>query len=278
LQWVTLSLFAYFAALLTVHVQWGDLTRGLLWPRFSVGRDFWTMVVAVLGTTISPYLFFWQAAQEVEDTKTRPEREPLLQEPSQAPVALARIQWDTLIGMGFSNCVALAILVTAAATLHRAGAHEVNSAAQAAEALRPIAGNFAFALFALGIVGTGLLAVPVLAGSAAYAVGEARGWPVGLERKPLQAKAFYSVIAIATLLGAVSNLLHLSPMTALVWVAVINGALAAPVMVLMMVMTRSRRVMGQFRLSPLLASMGWIATAAMTVAAVAFVVTLIQGQ
>lgn len=273
LQWVTLSLFAYFAALLMVHVQWNELLRGLLWPRFSFGRDSWMMVVAVLGTTISPYLFFWQAAQEVEDTKAKPERVPLRRAPGQAPSALARIQLDTVIGMAFSNLVALAILVTAAATLNKSGVHEVDSAAQAAEALRPIAGSFAFAVFALGIVGTGLLAVPVLAGSAAYAVGEARGWPVGLARKPLQAKAFYGAIAVATLLGAVSNMLSLNPMTALVWVAVINGALAVPVMVLLMMMARSRRIMGEFRISPLLTVIGWIATAAMAFAAIAFILT-----
>lgn len=276
LQWMTLSLFAYFAALLMVHVQWSELARGLLWPHLTVNRDFWMMVVAVLGTTISPYLFFWQAAQEVEDTKAKPERQPLRQEPGQAPSALTRIRLDTLVGMGFSNCVALAILVTAAATLHKAGVHEVETAGQAAEALRPIAGNFAFALFALGIIGTGLLAVPVLAGSAAYAVGEARGWPVGLARKPLQAKAFYGAIALATLLGAVSNMLSLSPMTALVWVAVINGAVAVPVMVLLMMMARSPRIMGEFRISPLLNTVGWIATAAMAVATVAFIFTETQ--
>jgi len=278
LQWMTLSLFAYFAALLMVHVQWSELARGLLWPHFSASRDFWMMVVAVLGTTISPYLFFWQAAQEVEDTKAKLERTPLRKAPKQAPSALARIQLDTLIGMAFSNLVALAILVTAAATLHRAGAHDVESAAQAAEALRPIAGSFAFAVFALGIIGTGLLAVPVLAGSAAYAAGEARGWPVGLERKPLQAKAFYGAIAVATLLGAVSNMLSLNPMTALVWVAVINGVLSVPVMVLLMMMARSRRIMGEFRISSLLTTIGWIATAVMAFAAIAFLVTLSQGS
>jgi NRAMP (natural resistance-associated macrophage protein)-like metal ion transporter len=274
LRWVTLSLFAYFAALLMVHVRWSELLRGLLWPRLSPGRDLWMMVVAVLGTTISPYLFFWQAAQEVEDTKEKPERLPLRRDPRQAPVALARIQWDTLIGMAFSNLVALAILVTAAATLHESAVHEIDSAAQAAEALRPIAGKFAFAVFALGIVGTGLLAVPVLAGSAAYAIGEARRWPVGLARAPLDAKAFYVAIAVATVLGAASNMLSLSPMTALVWVAVINGVLAVPVMTLLMMMARNRRIMGEFRISPLLSTIGWVATGAMALAAIAFLLTL----
>ena len=275
LQWGTLSLFAYFAALFMVHVQWKEFLLGLLWPHFSISKDSLMMVVAVLGTTISPYLFFWQAAQEVEDTKAKPERVPLRRDPAQAPRALSRIQLDTVIGMGFSNLVALAILVTAAATLNSSGIHHVDSAAQAAEALRPIAGNAAFAVFALGIIGTGLLAVPVLAGSAAYAAGEARGWPVGLARKPLQAKAFYGAIAVATLLGAVSNMLALSPITALVWVAVINGVLAVPVMTLLMVMARNPRVMGEFRISTLLSAIGWIATVVMAIAAIAFIVTLI---
>ncbi len=191
-----------------------------------MNRDFWLMVVAILGTTISPYLFFWQAAQEVEDTKAKPVEQPLLEAPAQGPRALARIRLDTAVGMGMSNLVALAIMVTAAATLHRSGTTTIDSAAQAAEALRPIAGEAAFALFALGIIGTGLLAVPVLAGSAAYAVGESRQWPVGLGRRPLHAKAFYSTIALATLLGALANVLHVNPVKALVWAAVINGIVA----------------------------------------------------
>jgi len=226
------------------------------------GRAFWMMVVAILGTTISPYLFFWQAAQEVEDTKARPERRPLRVAPGQGRGALARIQLDTLVGMGFSNVVALAIMVTASATLHAAGHHELKSAADAAEALRPIAGNFAFALFALGIVGTGLLSVPVLAGSAAYALGESRRWPVGLARKPLHAKAFYGAIVVATFLGAAANIVSLSPVTALVWAAVLNAIVAVPVMALLMMMAVDRRVMGTFRISGLWRVLGWLATCA----------------
>jgi len=180
LKWLTLSLFAYFGTLLAVRVPWGELLSGLIWPRGRVDQQFWTTVVAILGTTISPYLFFWQAAQEVEDTKSQPRREPLLKKPGQAAGALARIRLDTLVGMGFSNLVALAILVTFAATLHARGTTDVGTAAQAAEALKPLAGTGAFALFAVGVIGTGMLSVPVLAGSAAYALGEARRWPVGL--------------------------------------------------------------------------------------------------
>ena len=213
------------------------------------------------------------AAQEVEDTKAKPERRPLREQPGQGKGALARIQLDTLIGMGFSNLVALAIMVTAGATLHASGHHELASAADAAEALRPLAGNFAFVLFAIGIVGTGLLSVPVLAGSAAYALGEARRWPVGLARKPLQAKAFYGAIAVATFLGAVANVAAIDPVTALVWAAVINAIVAVPVMALLMVMAVSRPIMGKFRISKGWAALGWLATAVMAIAALGFIFT-----
>lgn len=272
LKWLTLSLFAYFATVCVVHVPWLQFLRGLVWPRLTLDRDFWLMVVAILGTTISPYLFFWQAAQEVEDTKAEPRREPLLVQPRQGPDALARIQLDTLIGMGISNLVALSIMVTAAATLHEAGVRNLTTAAQAAEALRPLAGPAAFALFALGIVGTGLLSVPVLAGSAAYALGEARHWPVGLARRPLQAKAFYSAIVAATLLGVLGHLVSLNPVKALVWAAVINGIVAVPVMALLMLMANSPKIMGEFRIAQSWNLIGWIATAVMGVAAVAFIV------
>ena len=273
LKWLTLTLFAYFAVLLFVRISWLDLLRGLVIPGLRFDREFWLMVVAILGTTISPYLFFWQASQEVEDTKAHPQREPLRIKPHQAPNALARIQLDTLVGMGLSNLVALAIVVTTAATLPAAGVREVTTAAQAALALKPLAGPFAFAVFALGIVGTGLLAVPVLAGSAAYAIGEARGWPVGLAQLPLQAKAFYSTIAIATLLGALGNALSVSPLKALVWAAVINGIVAVPVMALLMLMATNRRVMGPFCISKAWATVGWTATVIMAAATVAFTVT-----
>jgi NRAMP (natural resistance-associated macrophage protein)-like metal ion transporter len=275
LKWLTLSLFAYFATLCVVHVHWPDLVSGLLLPRFSTQRDFWLMVVAIFGTTISPYLFFWQAAQEVEDTKAKPLEHPLREDPSEGPGALARIRLDTIVGMGFSNLVALAILVTAAATLHRAGITEVTTAAQAAEALRPLAGDLAVFFFAVGIVGTGLLSIPVLAGSAAYALGEARGWPVGLARRPLQAKAFYGAIALATLLGAAANAFALNPVQALIWVAVINGIVAVPVMALLMRMGSDVRLMGEFRISRPWRLVGWTATVVMGVASGAFIVATV---
>lgn len=207
----------------------------------------------------------------MEDTKARPVERPLLQAPAEAPQALARIRLDTTVGMGFSNLVALAIMVTSAATLYRSGITNIDSAAQAADALRPIAGEGAFALFALGIVGTGLLAIPVLAGSAAYAVGESRQWPVGLARRPLQAKAFYSTIALATLLGALANVFHVNPVKALVWAAVINGIVAVPVMVLLMLMSGREDVMGKFRISRTWAVLGWLATGVMGLASAFFI-------
>jgi NRAMP (natural resistance-associated macrophage protein)-like metal ion transporter len=270
LKWLTASLLAYFATLCVVHVSWGKFFAGLLWPRLTLDRSFWLMVVAILGTTISPYLFFWQAAQEVEDTKAEPLREPLLQRPAQGRDALQRIRFDTLIGMAFSNLVALAIMVTAAATLYGHGNRDIETAAQAAQALRPLAGEGAAALFALGIIGTGLLSVPVLAGSAAYALGEVRRWPVGLSRPPRHAKAFYGTIALATLLGALENVASFKPLKALVWAAVLNGVVAAPIMALIVLLSARRATMGKFCISRRLALAGWVATAVMGAASIVF--------
>jgi Mn2+/Fe2+ NRAMP family transporter len=277
LKWLTLSLFAYFATLAVVHLSWGDLLRGLVWPAFSNTQEFWMMVVAILGTTISPYLFFWQAAQEVEDTKADPIQVPLLDNPRQGKKALARIQLDTLVGMGFSNLVALAILITGAATLHASGVTQIDTAAQAAEALRPIAGTFAFAIFALGIIGTGLLSIPVLAGSAAYAMGEAQGWEVGFTKQPLQAKAFYGAIIAATVLGAAANFFELNPVKALVWSAVINGVVAVPVMALLLMMSSKASIMGKFTISNTWKILGWAATSLMAAATLAFGISTALG-
>jgi len=270
LKWLTLSLLAYFGTLATVRIPWGSLIRGLVWPSVSFDQGFWLMVVAIFGTTISPYLFFWQAGQEVEDTKSQPYRRPLLEKPRQAGPALARIRLDTLLGMGFSNLVSLAILVTSAVTLHVQGHAAIETAAQAAAALRPVAGDSAFVLFALGIIGTGLLSVPVLAGSAGYALGEARRWPVGFSRAPLRAKAFYASIALATLLGALGNLLRISPMKALVWAAVLNGIVSVPVMVMVMLVGTRKSIMGKFCISRRVKLTGWVATAVMAVASAFF--------
>jgi Mn2+/Fe2+ NRAMP family transporter len=276
LKWLTLVLLSYFGVLAVIHVPWNVVLESLILPHWSLSSNSWLMVVAILGTTISPYLFFWQAGQEVEDTKAHPQRVPLKGNSKQGPSALARIRLDTLIGMGASNLVGLAILVTAAATLPASGIKEVDTAAQAAQALRPLAGDFAFALFALGIVGSGLLSVPVMAGSAAYALGEARRWPVGLTRKPFQAKAFYGTIAIATLLGALANFAAIRPMRALVWAAVINGIVAVPVMVLLMRMAADQRIMGQFTVSRSWLALGWFATAIMAIATTGWAVSAIR--
>jgi len=233
------------------------------------------MVLAIFGTTISPYLFFWQATQEVEDTRLDSKRVPLRSNPAQGSAALARIRLDTFIGMGLSNLVGLAILITAGATLHEAGINNITTAADAAQALRPLAGTFAFALFALGIIGTGLLAVPVLATSAAYALGEARRWPVGLARRPLQARAFYGTIAAATLLGAAANLVSVNAMQALVWVAVINGIVAVPVMALLMLMASDKRILGPFTVSRIWRALGWVATGVMGIVTLGYLASAI---
>ncbi len=269
LKWLSLSLFAYFGTLVTARVSWGDLARSFFIPPIAWQPDYFTTIVAVFGTTISPYLFFWQASQEAEDIRDIPARDPLVVAPEQAPQAVQRIRIDTCLGMAFSNLVALAIMVTAAATLNVAGTTHVETAAQAAEALRPIAGDLAYLLFALGVIGTGLLAIPVLAGSAAYAIGEARKWPVGLQRKPREAKAFYATVAVATLLGAAANVVGINPIKALFLTAVINGVAAVPVMVCMMLMSSRNEVMGPVVISRPLRVIGWLATAAMAASVLA---------
>jgi NRAMP (natural resistance-associated macrophage protein)-like metal ion transporter len=268
LKWLTLALFAYIATLFAVDVDWVQLARDLALPPLQWDDAYLTGIVAVLGTTISPYLFFWQAAEEVEDIETKPTREALLRMPVQGPSALHRIGIDTIVGMGFSNIVALSIIVTTAATLHAHGIADIQSSAQAAEALRPIAGNFAFALFAMGIVGTGLLAVPVLAGSSAYAIGEAMQWPSGLARQPKEAMAFYATLVLATLIGVLFNFLPIDPIRALYWSAVLNGVIAVPVMVIMMLMAARFKVMGQFAISGWLQTIGWLSTGVMALAVV----------
>jgi NRAMP (natural resistance-associated macrophage protein)-like metal ion transporter len=273
LKWSCLSLFAYVAALATVKVPWGEALKGLLVPTVTWNTDYFTTLVAIAGTTISPYLFFWQAAQEAEEVRIKPERQPLLRRRWQAPTAFVRIRADTAMGMGFSNLIAVAIIMTTAATLHAHGVTNIQSSSQAAEALRPIAGSFAAIIFAAGIVGTGLLAVPVLAGSAAYAVSEAAGWPVGLARLPRNAVAFYSTLALAMLVGIGLNFTPINPISALYWSAVVNGVAAVPIMVLLMIMTAQRRVMGEFTIGYGLKTLGWAATLAMVACVIGMVVT-----
>lgn len=273
LKWATLSLFAYVGVVFVADVPLGEAVRGTLVPRFHFGKDEAMALVAIFGTTISPYLFFWQAGQEVEEQHRRHVK-PLMVSPRKAAgPELARIRADTLVGMGFSHLVALFIVVATAATLHAHGVTTIGSAAEAAGALRPIAGDLAFALFAMGIIGTGLLAVPILAGSAAYAVSEAFGWVEGLNRRPREAKAFYAVIALATAGGVALNLLAIDPMRALYWSAVVNGLLAPPLMVITMLIARNPRVMHRLTIPPLLALGGWLSTAVMGVVAAVFLVS-----
>jgi NRAMP (natural resistance-associated macrophage protein)-like metal ion transporter len=273
LRWLTTSLFAYVATVFVVGLPWREVAVNLVIPHIELNGSYLTLVVAVFGTTISPYLFFWQAAEEVEEEKQDPIAKPLIKARWQASRELGRIQLDTLVGMGFSNIVAVFIVLTTAATLNAHGVNDIETSAQAAEALRPIAGVFTFTVFALGIVGTGLLAVPVLAGSAAYALGEAFGWRVGLAQKPERAQAFYWTIAIATFVGAGINFTPLDPFKGLFWSAVINGVVAVPIMALIMSIASRPRIMGEFTVGAWLKVFGWLATAVMALAAAGMVAT-----
>jgi NRAMP (natural resistance-associated macrophage protein)-like metal ion transporter len=263
LKWLTLSLFAYVSTAFFVRISWHEVLRATLLPHWSWSRDYLTGLIAVMGTTISPYLFFWQASQEVEEVKNNRGEKALKQAPRQAPAQLERIQTDTYVGMALSNLVAFFIILTSAATLHAQGQTDVATAAQAAQALVPLAGRWAAGLFVCGIIGTGLLAIPVLAGSAAYATGESFKWPVSLEKKPEQAPGFYMTIAVATLAGVGLNFLHIDPIRALFWAAVLNGILAAPLMAVIMHMAESTQVMDKFTIPAYLRAMGWAATAVM---------------
>ncbi|WRH77190.1 MAG: divalent metal cation transporter [Sphingobium sp.] len=269
LKWSTLALLSYVAVVFVAGVDWGKAAFGALVPNFVFDNAHAMALVAILGTTISPYLFFWQAGQEVEEQHRRHVK-PLCVAPRRAGSELRRIRLDTMLGMGFSHLTALFIVIATAATLNAHGITHVESSAQAAEALRPIAGDFAFALFAIGIIGTGMLAVPILAGSAAYAVSESFGWVEGLDRKPREAKAFYATIAVATIAGLTLNYVGVDPIKALYWAAVVNGVLAAPLMVVMMLIATNRAVMGKLRVSGKLSVGGWLATAVMGIVAAGF--------
>jgi NRAMP (natural resistance-associated macrophage protein)-like metal ion transporter len=274
LKWLTLSLFAYVLVLLLVRVPWGEVVLATFWPPVTLSSDYLMLLVGVLGTTISPYLFFWQASQEVEEQRAEAGAVPLRDAPEHARRHLRRIKIDTWFGMAFSNGIAFAIMVTAAVTLRTAGITDIQSSAQAAEALRPLAGDLAFMLFAMGIIGTGLLAIPILAGSAAYAVAESMKWPIGHGLAPLEAKGFYSIIAIATLLGVAIDFTSLDPFKALYAAAIVNGVIAVPIMAVMMRMAVRPDIMGAFVIKPRLQRLGWFATLVMGAAVVAMLVSL----
>ena len=274
LKWLTLALFAYVGTVLVVHVPLEEMLEGALLPHLSFTRDYVALLVAVFGTTISPYLFFWQASQEVEEQRAAPGDEPLRQAPEQGRSNLRRIKVDTTIGMIFSNLIAFCIMLTTALTLHAAGVTDIQSPAQAADALRPLAGDFAFLLFAAGIVGTGLLAVPVLAGSAAYAVAESFRWPIGLGLTPAEARGFYFILTIATLLGVAIDFSGIDSIKMLLWAAVLNGIISVPIMAVMMLLAVKPAVMGTFVIRWRLKMLGWFATAIMAAAVVAMFILL----
>ncbi len=276
LKWLTLALLSYVAVLFTVNVPWREVAVASLLPKLEWNGATLMMIVAVFGTTISPYLFFWQAAQEVEDQRVPGGDASLRRDPSKATAQLRRIRLDTWVGMGFSNLIAFFIIVSTATTLGAAGIANIQTSAQAAEALRPLAGEFAFLLFSLGIIGTGLLAVPVLAGSAAYALAEAARWETGLDLKLPRGRGFYSIIAVATLGGAVIDLLPIDPIKALFASAVINGVIAVPIMAVMLLLAGSKRVMGDFVISPRHKWLGWAATGVMLLAVAAMSLSWLQ--
>lgn len=269
LKWLTLSLLAYVATAFVVHIPWTQVVINTLLPHLSWQPAYITTVVAVFGTTISPYLFFWQASQEVEEQLGNPQAKALKVAPEQADANFRRIKMDTYIGMGFSNLVAFFIILTTAVTLNMHGITGIQTSAQAASALRPIAGDFAFWLFSAGIIGTGMLAIPVLAGSAAYALAGAFDWRNSLELKPNQAKGFYGIIVISTLIGVGLCFTPIDPIKALYWSAVINGVISVPIMAVMMLMAARADIMGQFVISRRLKVLGWVCTAVMAIAVIA---------
>lgn len=267
LKWLTLSLLAYAAVLFTVHVPWSEVILRTVWPKFTLNANAAAVIVAVFGTTISPYLFFWQASEEVEDMRARQGVALQFLNTHDAEPELRRIRWDTWSGMFYSNITAFFIILATAVTLNVAGITDINTAAQAAGALRPLAGVFAYLIFAIGILGVGLIGVPVLAGSAAYALSEAMSWKWGLERKATDARGFYGVIIVSVLAGLIIQYSPISPMKALFWSAVINGVVAVPLMVVIIMLASNKSVMGAFTASRFITAIGWITTVVMGISA-----------
>jgi Mn2+/Fe2+ NRAMP family transporter len=273
-----MALFAYVGVVLFVKIDWPEVLARTAWPHFALNTAAVTMVVAVFGTTISPYMFFWQSAEEVEDVEADQAAHPLREHPEEAPAQLRRIRWDTITGMAFSNLIAFCVILSAASTLNAKGGVDIQTAAQAAEALKPLAGPFASLLFGVGIIGTGLLAVPVLAGSAAYAIGESRGWVIGLEHKPWEAVGFYSVIGASIILALAIGAIGVPPFKMLFWSAVLNGVISAPIMAAMMVIACRRDSLGNFVASPLQRVFGWGATGVMLAASALLLVLAVLGK
>lgn len=277
LKWLTLVLLTYIGVIFAVQIPWLQVMQKTLLPAIVWQPGYITMVVAIFGTTISPYLFFWQASLEVEDMDAQPGAKALIQAPEQAGANFRRIRLDTLVGMGFSNIVAFFIMLTTAVTLNLHHVTDIQTSAQAASALRPIAGEFAFWLFSAGIIGTGLLAVPVLAGSAAYALSGAFQWKNSLAAKPMADRHFYGVIAVSMLLGIAICFTPIDPIKALFWSAVINGVLSVPIMIIMMLMASNTKVMGRFVINRWLAGLGWLCTAMMALAVIVMFWMMLRG-
>ena len=273
LKWLTLTLFAYVGTVFASHVPWGEVLHGAAVPKLEFSQNYLLLIVAIFGTTISPYLFFWQAGQEVEELALQRNGDSLRQSPEDARHHLRRINIDTALGMAFSNIIAFFIMLTTAVTLYTHGVHDIQTSAQAAEALRPIGGEFTFLLFAGGIIGTGMLAVPVLAGSAAYAVAETLRWPSGLGLELKAAKDFYAIIALATMVGVLLDFSSIDPVKALLWSAVINGVISVPLMIAMMRLATQQKIMGKFVIGTRLKWLGWLATGVMAVTVLAFGLT-----
>lgn len=271
-KWLTVALFAYILSAFFAHPAWHDVLRGTLVPSVRFDSQFLSIIVAVLGTTITPYLFFWQADNEVEEEISMGRR-TLAQRRGATKTELKYANADVAVGMLFSNVVMYFIILATAATLHQSGQTDIQSATEAAGALRPIAGNAAYVMLAVGLIGAGFLCVPILTGSSAYAIAEALGWRRGLDEKPRHAKLFYGVIAASTVLGMLINFLGINPIRALFWTAVINGFLAPPVLVVVMLVANNRKVLGDEVNGPITNVMGWLTTAAMFVAAIALVLT-----
>ena len=272
LKWLTLTLLAYVGVGFAAQADWVLALKSLVMPTMHWDREYTTTVVAVLGTTISPYLFFWQASQEAEEIRRIDADRPLAVAPEQATAQFRRLRTDTLVGMGFSNTIAFFMIVATAAALHAHGVRDIETTAQAAQALKPIAGNFAFVLFAAGSVGTGFLALPVLAGSAAYAVATLAGVRRGLDRPAHSAKVFYAILSGAMLTGLAISLSGFNPIKALVWSAVVNAVISVPIMIAVMVAASHRKIVGELRLPPVWRVLGWLATAAMGAATIAMIV------
>jgi NRAMP (natural resistance-associated macrophage protein)-like metal ion transporter len=271
-KWLTLSLFAYVIAAFLAKPDWFAVARATFVPEISFTSEYATTLVAILGTTISPYLFFWEASEEVEEEKSEG-RTTLAARKGATDAEIRNEKIDTIVGMVFCNVVFYFVILAAGATLHVSGKTDIQSASEAAQALRPLAGSLATVLFAVGLIGAGLLAVPVLTGSAAFAVAETFGWQSGLDEKPRHAKKFYGVIAASTLVGVAIDFLGINPISALFWTAVINGVVAPPLLVVVMLVSSNKRVMGKRTNGRFTAIVGWLAAAIMFAAAVGMVVT-----